>query len=74
MLHSILFVFLQTNNHGLHIGMDWLVCLFTILVVYFSLFAITITFHLYLSLFSLPLSILTFKAVTPFTNNTTNLY
>lgn len=54
--------------------MDWLVCLFTILVVYFSLFDIIITFHLYLSLFSLPLSILTFKAVTSFTNNTTNLY
>ena len=54
--------------------MDWLVCLFTPLVVYFSLFDIIITFHLYLSLFYIPLSILTIKAVTPFTNNTTNLY
>ena len=62
MLHFILFVFLQTNNHGLHIG------------ILFSLFAITITFHLYLSLFSLPLSILTIKTPISFTNNTTNLY
>ena len=74
MLHFILFVFLQTNNHGLHIGIDYLVCLFTPLVVYFSLFDIIITFHLYLSLFYIPLSILTIKAVTPFTYNTTNLY